>query len=188
MTIPSLLFKTKDGITMACNASLVWCISDARQTAIIAAEDSLKFDKNPSFQMVKKQLNSRLKLSITKHVMRYNRDELLSTKEDVALKLVNASNEELQTALEQENKKTEARYVQLEELIREELTNAVAVSCWGAEIDTVKIEGFQLKDSKISNVLAHITETIQSIERERAEGDFKLAEEEQKKTNKNKGS
>merc|ERR1712136_402114 len=52
---------------------------------------------------------------------------------------------------------------------------------WGIKIDSVKLEGVELKDENIKSVLNRITETIFAINSEKVNGDKALAEEEQKK-------
>jgi len=181
MSVPELPFKTKDGIEMSVNASMVWVVNDPKLTSIITPDPDFRDYTNPAFETARRNMKLRLKNAMVKYVMKYNRDELLPTKQDVALKNQNLSGEELDEVLKQENKKTEELYQVIEAGLKMEMDEASEQSKWGICIDSVKLEGVELLDRNILNVLNQITETIFAINKEKVDGEQLLAEEEQKK-------
>merc|ERR1712130_511927 len=178
MSVPELDFITKDGVTMTIDASMVWVASDPKLVSMITPSLEFKDAENPSFSTLEKLLQQRFEFSIVKHSMVYNRDELLPTKQDIILK-VQGSQEEKEAALVEESNLTRVRRAAIENNVLEEMELTTSNSKWGVTIHAIKLEGFELKDDQIEEVLNVITETITAISREKIQGDEELEQEEQ---------
>lgn len=173
LTFSKLEFKTRDGISMAMNATVVWKVK----------EPLLTFKFPDGFDAVERNVRERAMNNLTKLCKRYNRGELLPTQQDVVVTggAVDLSDEEAEELMKQSMEKTKEIYSEFEGTCQETMVDASEQSGWGVTIQKVSLDGFELLDEHIIDDLAKITRSIIATKSEKVKGELAIAQAETEK-------
>lgn len=172
LTFSGLEFKTRDGISMAMNATVVWKV-----------ETPLETSKFPGgFEAVQSNVQSRARNNLVKLCMHYNRGELLPTQQDVIVaKGAEISDEEAEKLMKESMQNTRALYGEVEKHCKEILVEASKQSGWGVSILKTSLDGFELLDKAIIDDLAKITRSLIAAKSEKVKGELAIAQAEAEK-------
>lgn len=184
-------FPSKDGIKMSISCTLIWQV-DVQKVKECAIYVSGRFSQ------LETSVKALFESTVKKYCKRYNRSELLPTKQELVLRAgVNAKQEEIDELLEQEKKTTTELYIKIQETIQLDMQEAIDQSGWGVKLIStpgeekellhgIKLEGFQLsgRDQQTLTIidnLANITVSLLKKSEESIKGNLAIEQAEIKK-------
>lgn len=154
---------------MSFNATLVWVIDDFIKAARFA----------PDHRHLNSTIADRTRLALIRLCKRFNRGDLLPTQQDILSSVSDElSEEDLQEHLKKAHQATKDLLHSLESDCSSALQQASAAGDWGARIESVSLDGFDLLDNQIAEDLAKITQSMLAMKAEQVQGRLAVAQAE----------
>jgi len=166
-------FKTRDGIDMKINFTLVWKVNRDQ------AESIAKF--NGTFDDIHSFVTRRCIDNITRRCNMFDRANLRPTKQDSALEATTADELDAE-ALDELTKTNEEKTLELYNSIADysatNLRNILKDMHLGIDIESVSIDSVILLSKGIMETLSQITETLLATKSQKVKGDLAVAKAE----------
>lgn len=168
-------FTSKDGVNMKVSVTASWMVNSALDAAVYPG----------GFAGIQRDIPGRCMLIGSKLCRKYNRDQILPTRQDVVLKTsssggADADPAEVEEMLAASDRKTMALHADLENSFREELIASLDTLACGVEVKSCRMENFVLLDEGILLNLRQITQALAETNRQKVEAERELKEAQNK--------